>query len=633
MNPRSALLLLLFLFITPHIHPQSNDWEWLIHSDTSGNGNASGLAVDYKNNYYIAGDYSELSFPIGDSVFYPEEGAINSFIASYDRDGNFRWAKSLEKVTGSMYGMVIDCRLAVDSHQNLYVAGEFDFTLDFGDTVLHSNSNWDVFVAKYSSDGQFRWAYQVGGPTDDQCGDLKIDYKDGIYLALSHGRPMFDNEVIYGNSDTVLQFHNYCAGILALDTNATLKWINAGTSEEDVVADNIFLYDNRHLFAQFYFFGELHYDMYVIQPDLEPITHIVFPFDDQGHAGAFRKFPFYWTAEMLIDLQSNYYVAGYFNDQFIINGDTLEPVNFYNYLIVKYNYLMEPIWYVTFPNDALLVMQMCADPEDGVLVSAPFYSEIQFGDTVFHIDDGLGLFIAGLGQDGNCRDATILESTQYIVCSNLATDLCDNIIMNGMFNGTVNIAGDTISVAGSKTAVFLTKKPVSTEVLYLGPDTSLLLTDSLVIRLPFDADTISWSDGSHGQELLFRASDYGPGIHEIGVYAENINGCAGTDTLSVTVIDNSTIDENEQVKCILFPNPADEMLHFRIINHDKYQEGKREAVITDINGKVQIIFPEISVHQENLLPVTSLSPGIYFLFLKNDGITVEAAKFIKLKTY
>jgi hypothetical protein len=636
MKSSSFLLILLFIVEWNNCLSQSHEWEWTVQSVSEGYGYANNLAIDRVNNYYMTGTYHEGNIQLGDSVFQCDEGAVNSFVAGYDINGNFRWAKALGRVTGGPYGMVDDCRLAVDSQQNLYVAGEFDFTVDFGDTILQSYGNWDVFIAKYSATGQFLWAYQVGGPTDDQCGDLVIDYQDKLYLTMNHGRPSFDNVVVYGNNDTILNFHNYCAAVLSLKSNASFSWLIAGTSEDEVVAENLVLYDNRHLFAQYRIFDDFLFDSHTIEADLEPYTHLVVPFDEFGNPGEYMKYPFYWMSEMLIDIQSNFYATGYFNAPIVILGDTLNPVSSYDYLLVKYNYQMEPIWYLTMSNtSSVLDFGMCSDNDDGIYITAPFYDSVIIGDTVLMTESESGLFIADLDPAGKCTDAIVLEGTGFLICTGLQPDYCNNIMMCGEYNGQLVLGNDTVSVPESHVEALLAKiSNESVPFLNLGPDTTILLTDSLVLDIGMQASSITWIDGSGGQEFVFRGSQYGAGFHDIWVDVENVHGCFDSDTITIQVIDNSLIDENIPVLSNLYPNPSSGVLHFDLASPGTIDKSELAAEIINLNGQLLALAKLHSLQGyagDYSIDISSLKNGMYYLIIKDERRVVDHCKFIKIK--
>lgn len=54
--------------------------------------------------------------------------------------------------------------LAVDANGNVYVTGNFNGNSVFGSVPLYANAGTtDIFLIKYSSNGEFQWEKQVGG--------------------------------------------------------------------------------------------------------------------------------------------------------------------------------------------------------------------------------------------------------------------------------------------------------------------------------------------------------------------------------------------------------------------------------------------------------------------------------------
>jgi hypothetical protein len=81
--------------------------------------------------------------------------------------------------------------IAVDASGNTYVTGWFDGTADFdpgpGTATLTAAGMNDIYVAKYSSTGQYLWAFQVGSPNDDDAIAISADNSGSIYVSGTLG--------------------------------------------------------------------------------------------------------------------------------------------------------------------------------------------------------------------------------------------------------------------------------------------------------------------------------------------------------------------------------------------------------------------------------------------------------------
>lgn len=698
---RSILLLFVlmnFYYLTAF--SQDKSWEWSIQSFSACQNMAFDMVIDDVNNCYLSGIYDSGEFHIGDSVFSGQDGDFRSFISSFDREGNFRWAVSLQKEPEGTFGMVSDCYLAVDSQQNLYVTGKFDFSIDFGDTILYSLGYWDVFISKYDSLGQFVWAYHVGGPSVEQISDIKIDDQDIIYVALSHSRPSFDNYAVFGDNDTTVYFHNACASVLSLHTDATFSWLSCGTSYTEVITDDLVLDKENQLYAHFFIFDEFIFNGDTITDDLEPYTHLVVPYDATGKPGEYRKFSQYWVLDMVIDSQGDFITTGVIDEPIIILGDTLNPGH-YDQLLVKYDHQMEPKWYITFPNSSsMLDFVLDLDRDDGIYISAPFEGDLALGDTILQSIGTMASFIAKLDPSGNLNWAVTVQGTNFHYTSALNLDHCGNILIGGGFNGELYLGADTLSSAQDFPEVFIAKLSNGMGFLSLGNDTvacgSLLLSapqgyhyyswnngasyedhfmadetgsysllaidehfctdadtifveikplpqvdlgndtlifisDILNFSVDPQTDSILWSDGSTGTDFLFRAVDYGEGIHTVWVQLDE-NGCDNADSISIHVVDNSSLDEQTLIIDNLYPNPAKDKLYFDL----SYKGLKNNTALTveifDLKGQLLLSGLVNNLDGNNhpgyVLDISTLTGGMYFLLLKDDRKVIAEKKFV-----
>ena len=133
--------------------------------------------------------------------FYVSKG---EYILKYAPSGDLLWSKKNARSTRS---------LKVDRDGNLYTIGTFSGQVDFdpgpGVTSVFSNYNsTDVYISKWTSDGNLVWAKTIGNFSSDQGYDLALDTAGNIYFTGNfRGTMDFDpgagtyNLTSYSNSD------------------------------------------------------------------------------------------------------------------------------------------------------------------------------------------------------------------------------------------------------------------------------------------------------------------------------------------------------------------------------------------------------------------------------------------------
>ena len=172
---------LLTLFISSHAFCQNLSLEWV---NTIENTRPYDIVVSENGYVYSTGHFTGLKdFDPSEDVFtigaYGTEDDV--FIQKLDTANNFVWAVAL---TGSDNDK--GTHLAIDSEENVYVAGTFRDQIDFdgGPGVVTGTSLGldDVFLVKYSPDGEFLWKATFGGNTYDNIGGLAIDQNGDVII-------------------------------------------------------------------------------------------------------------------------------------------------------------------------------------------------------------------------------------------------------------------------------------------------------------------------------------------------------------------------------------------------------------------------------------------------------------------
>jgi len=156
------------------------------------------IAVDASGDIYIAGTFIYSGdFDPGPGTFNLITDYWNIFVTKLDAAGNLIWAKSPDKPG---YNFIDNCVMTLDASGNVFCTGRFWGVADFdpggGVFSLSVNGNWNIFVWKLTTAGNFVWAKQMGGPepgAGEYGNSIVVDSMGNVYtLGKFKGTADFD---------------------------------------------------------------------------------------------------------------------------------------------------------------------------------------------------------------------------------------------------------------------------------------------------------------------------------------------------------------------------------------------------------------------------------------------------------
>lgn len=192
--------------------------------------NATGIAVDNENNFYLTGTNAKY---INQSQYsFTEISYI--YIAKYDKLGNRIWVSTTNIQTTNNSSGNFSTSIACDLHNALYITGSYTSSILFDSYQLTDNNSSAIFIAKYDTAGNAQWAKKIFGTNSSdalsygQGNEIVIDHENNIYLTGTF-RGSFNFGV------TIFPFHlGDDLFISKLDSNGVfLKTIVIGSSEHN----------------------------------------------------------------------------------------------------------------------------------------------------------------------------------------------------------------------------------------------------------------------------------------------------------------------------------------------------------------------------------------------------------------
>ncbi len=198
-------------------------WAKQIGGATNDAGNA--ITIDIHGNVYITGSFEgTVDFDPGTGVYnLAALTSDNAFVEKLDANGNFVWAGKFAS-TSNGFGNGI----SVDNNGNVYTTGNFQGSTDFdpgaGIVSFNSFGGYDIFVSKLDSNGNYVWAKQMGGASDEAGNSIKTDgagnvYSTGYFQATADFDPSsaVNNLTSEGSTDIYIS---------KLDANGNFVWVD-----------------------------------------------------------------------------------------------------------------------------------------------------------------------------------------------------------------------------------------------------------------------------------------------------------------------------------------------------------------------------------------------------------------------
>lgn len=149
--------------------------QWTKQWGSDSNDFATSMVVDNSGNVFVAGYTSGL---IAQNIINTSNiGLINTFLTKFNNNGEIQWSKQIEKEIDA------DCFdysnfITVDNSGNVYLTGETDCNL--GENI--NQGNYDLFFAKYDTNGNLLLLKQEGTTSSDRGLSIATDETGNIFI-------------------------------------------------------------------------------------------------------------------------------------------------------------------------------------------------------------------------------------------------------------------------------------------------------------------------------------------------------------------------------------------------------------------------------------------------------------------
>jgi len=370
--------------------------------------------------------------------------------------------------------------IKTDLAGNQYVAGYFSGTVDFdpgaGVTNLISAGSYDIFIAKYDSEGGLVWAKRVGGSTgNDVAWGIALDASNNIHVTgYFNGLVDFDPGAGTSNMSSL----NLDIFVLKLDNSGNFIWSRKmGGSGIDQAYD-ITVDGAGNVYTTGYFTTAADFDpgagtvnLTVGGISVEAVFVSVL-----NSSGDYVSAKHITGADALtrglrirVDASSNIYICGYFGG--IVDFDpgagtvNMTALGSEDAFVLKLNSSFNYVWAKrTGGNDIDRANGMDLDGLGNIIITGQYISTVDFdpnaGTSNMTSVNSNDVYVQKLDVSGNFVWARSLGGTMDEYGYDVKIDQSNEILIAGQFAGTVDFdpgAGTNLLTSAGSSDVFVTK--------------------------------------------------------------------------------------------------------------------------------------------------------------------------------
>lgn len=595
-----------------------------------------GLGIGNNSELFITGNFpGTIDFDPGNGTENRTAlGQTDIFISKYTTDGLYHWTK---QIGGSFEDWVQE--IAVSKQGNVFITGAFKSTVDFDPDVpvrnLVSNTNEeDIFIAKYTHNGEYEFATSLGGTGQDGAWDISLDCSENIYITgYFFGTVDFDPST----SEKLLTSNGSHDGFLSkYDGAGNFIWTNSFGSNGIDLGNKINTDANGTIYLGGFYNGTVDFNPSSGQFNLTEtdqfITHTFFSkySTDGEFIWAYDYNDDGWMYDFDVTSSGELLFTGFFREQ--IDVDPSSGVMLFSTPYTSYI----NAFFGKFLNEGNVVIndeqkEICQG-EEIVLVASGTSSSIEWtlgtDPTVISTQPSISVSPSSsvtYHYSDNCIYRNIIISVSPAPQINGNTELCKGEQTQLSTNGIAPIewtTGSDPSVISNQSSITVSPNNPTTYYLKSGtcPVVSVIIN---VYNLPLvdlgsnpnpcEGDTVLLeADGAGSRSYLWQNGSISSSqkVYASGKYLVEVTegDCMNKDSVSITFINCNIIDLN--IPNLITPNGDHKNDSFFIVNI------LPESQLQIFNRWGDLVY--MNSNYDNTWNADGHPSGIYYFYLKNE---------------
>lgn len=336
--------------------------------------------------------------------------------------------------------------IATDPSGNVYVAGYFLGSIDFGAGALSSDGGTDICLAKFSDAGIHIWSKRFGDISGGQEGyAVTTDASGNVYLTgYFQGSADFGGGVLTSAGD-------YDVFLVKFDGSGVHQWskrfgdatLQYGTSVATDALGNVYLSGM--------FYGDVDFGGGTLT-SAGLFDAFVAKFDSVGSHLWSKRFGdggYQWAFRTCTDPANNVCVAGLFTGSVDLGGGPLVGAGNYDIFLAKLDPSGAHLWSKRFGDaSGQYVYSIATDAGANVYIAGPSYGAVDFGGGLLMSAGDRDLFLAKFDASGAHQwSKRFGDAGGHGGCA-VTTDVSGNVYLSSDFSGGIDFGGGVLTSAG-----------------------------------------------------------------------------------------------------------------------------------------------------------------------------------------
>lgn len=332
-------------------------------------GDGWGVAVDPNDEVVITGDFTG-SVDLGGGPL-AAAGDRDIFLAKLSPAGEHVWSKSFPSM-----GTAIPRDLAIDATGEIALVGQFQLSLDVGGgEMVGQGDSIDVFVAKFTPEGEHAWSVYFGDDTEQEARAVAVDAGGNVYVGGS-----FQGTIDPGNGPLV-SAGSSDVFLAKLDAEGQALWAASWGDPKEQKLSAIAVDPQGRVTTSGHFVGSLDFGGGPLEAPMYRGFVAQFAAEDGAHAwskllgdGIVRP------AHLAVDASGTLVIAGHFYSDTDFGGGVLPWAGMRDAFAVKYTSAGSHVWSKGL-GDAMEQEGNGVDlrPDGTTALVGGFYGAVDFG--------------------------------------------------------------------------------------------------------------------------------------------------------------------------------------------------------------------------------------------------------------